>query len=261
MLNITMIYFYKRIFSVVFGLLLFAYCVEAQQPKEISLLPDGLKSFTVYGTDAPNSLVHEVPVEGQSFSTALHVDTYSKTTGSGNCGMTANIKTNLHRGDVLWISFKSRSLASKRETGESFVEVRFDQLVDGKYKWPTHVERGVSFGSEWTETSFPFVMQRDVEPKDVRLVFQFDTYAERFELSPVTFINYGPKVKMSDLPRSVARYDGCEPDAPWRKQAAEGIEKYRKGDLAVKVVDTKGKAVDLEALRPPAAIESAPAEN
>jgi trigger factor len=28
-----------------------------------------------------------------------------------------------------------------------------------------------------------------------------------------------------------------------------------------KVVDTKGKAVDLEALRPPAAIESAPAED
>ena len=235
--------FHKRIFSGVFGLLLFALCVEAQLPKGESLLPDGLKSFTVFGTDAPNSLVHEVPVGGQPFSTALRVDTYTQATGRGNCGLTANIKTNLHRGDVLWISFKSRSLASKRETGESFVEVRFDQLVDGKYKWPAHVERGVSFGSEWTETTFPFVMQQNVEPKDVRLVFQFDTYAERFELGPVTFINYGQNVKMSDLPRSVARYDGGEPDAPWRKQAAAGIEKYRKGDLTVKVLDTKGKPV------------------
>ncbi len=226
-----------------FGLFLFVSTVTAQLPAGEQLLPDGLKSFTVFGTDIPNSLVQEVPVAGQSFSTALRVDTYTKTTGRDNCGLSANIKTSLHRGDVLWISFKIRSLESKRETGESFVEVRFDQLVDGKYKWPTHIERGISFGNEWTETSFPFVMQKDVEPKDVRLVFTFDSYAERFEMSPVTFINYGSKVKMSDLSRSIARYEGWEANAPWRKQAAEGIDKYRKGDLTVKVINANGKPV------------------
>lgn len=228
---------------IAFGLFFFVSGAVAQLPAGEQLLPDGLKSFSVFGTDAPNLLVKEVSVEGQPFSKAYQVDTYDRSVIKGSCGVSANIKTGLHKGDVLWISFKARSLKSKRETGESFVEVRFDQLVDGKYKWPTHIERGVSFGSEWTETSFPFVMEKDAEPRDVRLIFTFDTYAEQFELSPVTFINYGSNVKMADLPRSIARYDGWEANAPWRKQAAERIEKYRKGDLTVNVVDANGKPV------------------
>jgi len=39
-------------------------------------------------------------------------------------------------------------------------------------------------------------------------------------------------------------YVGREPDAPWRKTAAERIEKYRKGDLTVMVQDSDGKAVE-----------------
>ncbi len=38
-------------------------------------------------------------------------------------------------------------------------------------------------------------------------------------------------------------YVGREPDAPWRKAAAERIEKYRKGDLTVVVQGGDGKAV------------------
>ena len=38
-------------------------------------------------------------------------------------------------------------------------------------------------------------------------------------------------------------YEGREPDASWRKAAAERIEKYRKADLAVRVVDTQGRPV------------------
>ncbi len=48
---------------------------------------------------------------------------------------------------------------------------------------------------------------------------------------------------MDDLPRSVVHYDGDSPDAPWRNAAAERIEKYRKGDLRIKVVDKNNKPV------------------
>jgi endo-1,4-beta-xylanase len=235
--------FFKKSLLIAFGLVLFNSDAMAQVPTGKSLLSDGLKSLKVFGTDSPNTLVQEVAVTGQPFTQALRIDTYTKDSGRGNYGLTANINTSLRRGDVLWVSFKARSLASKRETGESSFEIRFDQLVDGKYKWPTHIERGVSFGTEWTEVSFPFVMEKDVEPKDVRLIITFDSYAQRYELSPVTFINCGPTVKMSDLPRSIARYDGWEANAPWRKGAAERIEKHRKGDLTVKVVNAKGKPV------------------
>lgn len=49
-------------------------------------------------------------------------------------------------------------------------------------------------------------------------------------------------------------YEGREADAPWRKAAAERIERYRKGDLVVKVLDSRGRPipgaqVDIQMLR------------
>jgi hypothetical protein len=123
------------------------------------------------------------------------------------------------------------------------VELRFDQLVNGKYAWPSHLERGVSIGSSWSTTSIPFVIQKDVTPADVKLVIKFDSYPQRFEIGPVTFLNCGQNVALSELPRSMITYEGGDPNAPWRKEAAERIEKYRKGDLKIKVVDAKGKPV------------------
>ncbi len=215
----------------------------AQTPAGTQLLPDGLASFTAFGPGTPAVLRADVSVTGQPFTKAVSINTFKRTSVNGDYGLSASINTPLKKGDVLWLSFKARSLESKRETGESFIEVRFDQLVDGKYVWPPHLERGISIGADWAETSIPFVMKQDAEPRDVRLVIKFDSYAERFELGPVSFINYGQSVKLADLPKSVVHYEGDAPDAPWRKAADERIEKYRKGSLSVKVVDENGKPV------------------
>ena len=56
--------------------------------------------------------------------------------------------------------------------------------------------------------------------------------------SPVTAAKGNVPVILKDS------YVGREPDAAWRKAAAERIEKYRKGDLIVIVRDKTGKAVE-----------------
>ncbi|NEW84328.1 MAG: endo-1,4-beta-xylanase, partial [Mariniphaga sp.] len=228
----------------IFGIFLLSIItLIAQNPAGKPILADGFSSWTVYGTDNPKSIIEEVSVTGQPFAKALRINTFNKPGGSGNCSLNINLISPLQKGDVLWISFRTRSLESKRETGESNIELRVDQLVNGKYVWPPYLERGISFGKEWTETSIPFVIPKDVKVEDVKLVFGFDSYPQRFEIGPVTFLNCGQNVKLEDLPRSVVRYEGGEPDAPWRKAAAERIEKYRKGDLTIKVLDTNGKPV------------------
>jgi len=40
------------------------------------------------------------------------------------------------------------------------------------------------------------------------------------------------------------RYEGCDPDADWRENAQQRIEKHRKADLDVTVVDTRGDPVE-----------------
>lgn len=216
----------------------------AQIPPGFSLLSDGFESIVSYGPGVTDSMIKIVSVTGQPFSKAYLINTFNKPSVTGDYGFNADIKTPLHKGDVLWISFKGRCLESKRESGEAFVQVRLDQLVNGKYVWPSHLERGVSIGKNWSETSIPFVMKKDADPSNLRFVIKFDTYAQRFELGPIAFINYGPTVKLTDLPHTVVHYEGDAINAPWRKAAAERIEKYRKGNLTVKVVDENGKAVN-----------------
>ena len=216
----------------------------AQVPAGTDLLPVQTNQFQPYGPGILNSIVSPVMAANQPFVQALQINTFNRSSPNAEYGLIAHITTPLHKGDVLWISFKARSLESKRESGESLFELRFDQLVNGKYTWPSHLERSISIGANWTETSIPFIMKKDAGPEDVRLVIQFDTYGQRFELGPVTFINVGQHTPMSNLPKTIVHYDGDAPDAPWRKAAAERIDKYRKGNLTVKVVDTKGKPVN-----------------
>lgn len=215
---------------------------HAAVPSGTSLLPGGLGDLRFFGGDEAARVVQRVPVTGQPFAEALRVDTFERTR-QGDAGLAARIPVGVRKGDVLWISFRARALETRRETGAAHFELRFDQLVDGKYRWPSHLERGISVGAEWTETSVPFAMTKDAGPDEVRLVIEFDSYPQRFELGPVTFINCGPEVKLADLPRSVVRYGGDEPDAPWRRAAAERIERHRQGDLTVLVRDAAGRPV------------------
>jgi hypothetical protein len=63
------------------------------------------------------------------------------------------------------------------------------------------------------------------------------------EFGGLTVINMGPGVSKESLPHPKLNldYKGRDSKAAWRKAAAERIEKHRKGDLRVLVVDASGK--------------------
>ncbi len=230
----------------VLSLLITASCASAAKPVGEPLIIAEPRSLIYFGPGdpAPASVVKVVPVVGQDFSQALQVNTFGVVARpKTDFGLYARLAAPVKQGDVLWISFKARCLEAKRESGEAAFELRFDQLVNGKYKWPPYLERGVSVGREWTEVSIPYAMERKVGPADMRLAMSFDHYPQRFEIGPVTFINCGSNIRVTDLPRSVVRYGGSEPDAPWRAAAAERIEKFRKGELMLKVMDRDGRPV------------------
>ena len=220
---------------------LFLPCITwAQVPAGTPLLSGKIDALKYYSDGKPSAIVKQVAVKGQPFNKALQINSSG---GPDSGGLYGNLNKKLRKGDVLWISFSTRSLQSKRETGESFIELRVDQLVNGKYVWPPHLERGISFGKEWTKTSVPFILTKDVKPEDVRVVIRFDSYPQSFEISPITFINCGQNVSLNDLPKTVVKYDGSAPDASWRKEAEKRIEKYRKGDLQIRIVDNVGNPV------------------
>ncbi|TCN59554.1 hypothetical protein D0809_06515 [Flavobacterium circumlabens] len=235
-----------KIFTLFLSWLCFINVAEAlaQVPSgTFILLTDGIAALQPFGYLQQDGVVKMIDVTNQPFQQALEINTYNLESKKGDIGFNANINTTLDKGEVLLISFKAKNIESKRETGESFIEVRLDQLVNNKYVWPSHIERGVSIGNQWTDINIPFVIEKDAEAKDLKFVIKFDSYSEKFQIGDFKFINYGSNIKLSDLPRSVVRYNGDKPTDSWRKEADERIEKYRKGDVAVTVLDSKGKPV------------------
>jgi len=209
---------------------------------QVSLLPTEPIPFTIYPKNTPASALTTIDLTGQPVSKAYRVSTLSQT-GADRVTMRYTIDNEVQKGDVMLLSFYSRSLQSKKETGESFIEISLDRFIDGKYNWPPLVERGMSFGSGWTLTQIPFVASREVAKGEMALVIKCGSFPQQFELGQLALVNYKQSKQLADLPRSIVHYDGDAPDAAWRKAAADRIEKYRKGNLTVRVLDAAGKPV------------------
>ncbi|MFC4213597.1 endo-1,4-beta-xylanase [Pedobacter lithocola] len=224
----------KTLISII-ALLTLTHSLWAQSNTGEVLLPDGIKSFNT------SQNVEITTVDGQSFKSALRVGAIEQKPTV--IMLKSVINAEIKNGDVLWLGFKMRTLKSKRETGEAFIEVKLDRTINGKIEWPPLFERGISCGQQWTTIKVPILASRDVNKGDLSLTIYCGNMAQVFEIADLDLRNYKQTVQITELPRSVVHYDGDKPDAPWRKAAAERIEKYRKGSLAVKVIDKNGKPV------------------
>ena len=211
-------------------------------PAATELLPTDLATFKSYGQAPEKSAVERVPVEGQTFSEALQLTTLAPPPNYWDYGSTIPLLAPVKAGDVLWVSLWARRVTTLKESGEAQIELAFLQKVDGKEVRP--LERGLSFGPQWTQFTLPFAVKNDSAVGEARLGFRFGYGKQSVEVGGIRLLNYGPNVKLTDLPMTKIRYDGWAPNAPWRVAAAERIEKYRKGDLKIRVTDAEGKPIE-----------------
>ena len=144
------------------------------------------------------------------------------------------------RGDTLWARFFIRSSGSLNETGEGHTTFVFESADDEHVK---SIDLTVSAGPEWREFCFPFTCRTTLEAGESLVSLRAGFRPQTIEIGGVEVWNFGPGRKLDSLPRTRVDYPGRAPDAGWRKDAAERIERIRKGDFTVKVVDAAGRPV------------------
>ena len=150
----------------------------------------------------------------------------------------------VRKGDVLTLSYRLHGIRTDSEIAEvTFLNaVQLDRspwtkvfeerpvypIPDG---WPLHPSVHVSPES-FKAGEYVFNIQfGGIDP-------------ECFEIADLAFVNHGPDVDPASLPRTPPRrYTGHEPDAPWRAEALARIERIRKADLDIAVVDAEGHPV------------------
>jgi len=150
--------------------------------------------------------------------------------------------SDINKGDVVFIKFKTRCLSTKNETSEGAFTIYVQQA---KSPWVKTISMEITPSSEWRDFFIPFQSHHKFPAKEGAICFGFGGVGEQeIEIKDFEVINYQNTKKLGDLPRTPSKYKGMEADAPWRKDAQERIEKIRKQDLIISVVDQDGNNVE-----------------
>lgn len=214
-------------------------------PGGTPLLPAGdaaLGAFTVTG-QAGGAQSERVAVIGQPFAQALRLRTKTRPAEVYSLQLAGAPAAPVKKGDVLLATFFVRAVeGGQAETGEARTEFVFERTSAPHTK---AVTLGVAIPrGQWRRIDVPFKAVEDLAANQARISFRLGYVPQVFELASVSLVNYQNKVALKDLPRTRASYAGREPDAPWRKEALARIEKIRKGDLRVNVVDNNKPVSD-----------------
>lgn len=150
------------------------------------------------------------------------------------------------KGEVLLLEFRARTVSAKTETGLGSLGAMFEVSEPPYVK---SLNQRVEVGLAWRDYSLPFRCVESRNANGSAIVFFLGYLPQTLEIADVKLSTFGQNFDVSTLHNSEPRYKGAEPNAPWRAVAQERIEKIRKGDLTLQIVDAAGKPV------PDAAVE------
>ena len=149
------------------------------------------------------------------------------------------------KGDVLFVSFKTRCTASAAETGGGHLFATLQQTQT----YDSLASLNAAPGKKWTSLYLRAVAERDYPTAHLELVLHLGACEQTIDFGGFVAVNLGPAVDLAKLPFMRVTYDGQASDAPWRQKALTRIENTRKGDLSIQVLDAGGKPATNAAVR------------
>ena len=205
----------------------------------VSLLPANLKPL-ISGYSSNFGKIQWAPSDHPDFKEALEVETRQRPDNPWDFQWALTLQQPVRKGDVIWVGIWIRTRQSHTETGAGL-----SQLVLEKNSTPYDklLCLELSAGSEWQPCAGAFTAPRDYAAGEYQLCIRFGYNPQTIQIGGLQILNYQNRVSRASLQRTAIRYAGMEPDALWRKAAAERIERFRKSDLQIKVTNASGKPV------------------
>jgi GH35 family endo-1,4-beta-xylanase len=196
------------------------------------------------GTDKSIASLQWVDVEHPAFTQAAQLTSKKAMRFSYNIQYHIDIDKPVAKGDVLVLSGYVRLIDTKAESGEGLVQIQF-QRNTAPYDKPLLTRLPLT--KEWQAINIPFISTDSYEAGKTNFCLCIGDYVQTIQAGGFTLKNMGKSVDINTLPNTdkdrLGNYDGRAADAPWRKVAAQNIERLRKGDLAITITDTSGKPI------------------
>ena len=178
-------------------------------------------------------------------SSGLRIDSRKAHPNPWNAAVHFPIQAGIEAGDVglLWFFTRRSPDAGDAKTGACV-------LVGGKQGNEYHkaVSHDFESGASWSLVLVPFQALQSVAVGQGEVSIHLGQHAQRIEVAGLSLLNFGTRVKLSDLPQPALSYPGREDGAAWRKEALKRIEAIRKSDFKITVVGPDGKPLPAAAV-------------
>ena len=195
------------------------------------------KAFVLRGEGAK---VQVVTSQDPRFDSVLRATNTRLPTNDYDIQLRAPLEKAIKKGDVILAQFWMRVIETTNESEEGTTTFTFESAGAPYAKSGTYT---ANVGSEWKLFQVPFVAAGDYAAGGANMIFRLGYQPQTIEIAGFSVGNYAQTVKLADLPRTKYHYAGQELDAPWRREANARIDRLRKADLTVRVVDSAGQPV------------------
>lgn len=191
------------------------------------------------GGQGPMADYSSTTVKGQAFDWAIRVRVADRTPNPWDVQiLTPPTAIPLKKGDHVLAIVNVRCTAAADGVG------RFSAYIqNSESPWTGFGSTDATAGKEWKRVYIHCIAGQDFAAGKYELTLHLGTQPQTLEFGGISMLDLGSNVDETKLPFTPITYPGEDPDAHWRKAAAERIEKYRKADLTVRVVDKDGMPV------------------
>ncbi|RIV27283.1 hypothetical protein DYU11_02935 [Fibrisoma montanum] len=188
-----------------------------------------------------------IPVSGQPFSSARSLTVTTVPANPWNASMSLPTSASIASGDRLLLVFWART-ESANGVSTATDSTRFGLAVFAFEKKSGNFRKDLNFeqrvvGGRWKRYVLPFTAGEAYPVAGAGLGFQLGFQQQTVQVGGVALLNFGqnPPVQLPTVSHS--EYAGMEDSAPWRAEANERIDRYRKANLAVKVTSQRGQVL------------------
>ncbi len=199
-------------------------------PGGTDMIADAISNYSRVGSQGTVSVVN---VDNENFNKAIKVNVTSLPDNYWDFQVQFKTVTALEKGDVCLLSLWARCTYSTSESGEGL----FTPIIEHNETYEKPLSKTFVAGGDWVHFVYPFISEMDLSLDKIRAAIFFGHAVQTIEIADIHYWNYKNTISVDSLPQMEVRYDGMEEDAPWRAEAAERIEKFRKGNVDVKLVD------------------------
>ena len=136
------------------------------------------------------------------------------------------------KGQVLLMAFDMRSPEGGRESGEG---TWYAGVQRSAPPWDGVMSSDGPASKDWRRFYISGVADKDYDKGALQATFHIAQQPQTIEIGGFACFLMAEGTDRSKLPVTKVTYRGQEPNAPWRKRAAEMIDKHRKAPLTIKV--------------------------